>query len=96
MFSGLPVIASNVGGIPEVVKEGETGILVPPRDSKALSKAITTLIENPEMAKSMGEKGRVVAKSKFTGKRYALDMEKLYVSLINKKVRNIATNEHVI
>ena len=82
MFSGLPVVATNVGGIPEVVKDGETGILVPPRDSKALSKAITTLIENPEMAKSMGEKGRAVAASKFTGERYARDMEKLYASLM--------------
>ena len=82
MYSGLPVIATNVGGIPEVVKDDETGILVPPRDSKALSEAILTLIDNPEMAKSMGEKGREVAACKFTGERYARDMEKLYTSLI--------------
>ena len=82
MYSGLPVIATNVGGIPEVVKDGETGFLVPPRDSKALSEAILTLIDNPEMAKSMGEKGRTVAASKFTGERYARDMEKLYASLM--------------
>ena len=90
MFSGLPVIASNVGGIPEVVKDGETGILVPPQDPKALSEAIITLIQNPEMARTMGEKGREVAASKFSGERYARDMENLYASLINEKVKNNA------
>jgi len=82
MYSGLPVIATNVGGIPEVVKDGVTGILVPPMDSKALSEAILYLIKNLTLAKSMGEKGQDVAVSKFTGERYARDMEKLYTSLI--------------
>jgi len=90
MYSGLPVVATKIGGIPEVVIDGETGFLVPPRDSKALSEAIITLIENPEMAKRMGEKGLEVAKSKFSGERYARDLENLYASLMNEKVKNNA------
>lgn len=87
MFSELPVIATNSGGIPEVVIDGETGILVPPKDSNPIKNALLKLIENPTLAKSMGEKGREVAASKFSGKRYARDMEKLYTSLIEDRKR---------
>lgn len=82
MFSGLPVVATNTGGIPEVVKDGETGILVPPRSSEALAEALLRLIQNTKLSKNMGEKGREIAIAKFTGHRYARDIEKLYVSLM--------------
>ncbi|MBI5408623.1 MAG: glycosyltransferase family 4 protein [Nitrospirae bacterium] len=85
MFSGLPVIATDVGGIPEVVVSGETGILVPAEDSKALTNALFKLLENPALAKSMGERGRETAVSRFTGKRYAEEMERLYISLMEKR-----------
>lgn len=85
MFSGLPVVATRIGGIPEVVADGETGILIPERDSDALKNTLLRLIENPDMAKNMGERGRDVAASKFSGQRYARDMENLYISLMKKK-----------
>lgn len=81
MYTGLPVVASKVGGIPEVISEGETGILVPPGDSKALKDALLKLVEDPGLAKSMGEKGKQLAASRFGGERYARDMERLYSSL---------------
>jgi glycosyltransferase involved in cell wall biosynthesis len=87
MFSGLPVVATNFGGIPEIVTNGETGILVPRKDSGAIKNALLRLIENPELAKNMGEKGREVAASKFSGQRYARDMEKLYTSLMEGRRR---------
>lgn len=58
--AGLPIIASNVGGIPEIIDDGKTGILVPPENPQALAEAIKNIIENPEMA----EKLKVAAKSK--------------------------------
>jgi glycosyltransferase involved in cell wall biosynthesis len=58
MGCGKPVIATRVGGIPEVVIDGKTGFLVPVGDLNALVKRITTLIENPEFAKKLGYKGR--------------------------------------
>jgi len=58
MASGLPIVASRVGGIPEVVEEGITGILVPPADSPALSEALLRLLKDPERRKKMGRNGR--------------------------------------
>ncbi|MDR1564499.1 MAG: glycosyltransferase [Oscillospiraceae bacterium] len=55
---GIPVVASNVGGLPETVLEGATGLLVPPSDEKALATALKKLIESPELRRSMGERGR--------------------------------------
>ena len=66
----------------EVVKDGETGVLIPPADPDAIAGALRRLIENPERAKAMSEKGRADILSKFTGRRYAGDMERLYVSLM--------------
>lgn len=53
MAFGLPIIASNVGGIPEIITEGVNGILVPPGNPEALSKAIIKLLEDPEIRKRM-------------------------------------------
>jgi len=50
-----PVIASNVGSIPEVIDDGQNGLIVPPRDSKALASAISSLLINPELRKNLGE-----------------------------------------
>lgn len=58
MRAGLPVIASAVGGIPELVDDGVSGLLVPPRDARALAEALSRLIENPGLAQSMGRAGR--------------------------------------
>lgn len=55
---GKPVVATNVGGLPAAVEHGVTGLLVPPRDAKALADALTTLLLNDEMRRSMGAAGR--------------------------------------
>lgn len=52
-----PVIATDVNAIPELVKDGETGILVPPKDPEALAKGILELLEDREKAKRMGKAG---------------------------------------
>jgi glycosyltransferase involved in cell wall biosynthesis len=56
--SGIPVVASNAGGIPEVVEDGKTGLLVPPGDGDAITRAITSLLKNPEKRARMGQRGR--------------------------------------
>jgi len=58
MAHARPVIASNHGGLTEIVADGETGLLVPPDDSCALSTALETLVDDPALRTSLGERGR--------------------------------------
>ena len=58
MAAGKPVVASEVGGIPDLVKHGETGYLVRPADEKALANGIKKLLNDPERAKQMGQRGK--------------------------------------
>ena len=58
MSTGLPVIATNIRGCREAVVDGETGLLVPPGDSRALAAAVTRLLREPDLALSMGAAGR--------------------------------------
>jgi glycosyltransferase involved in cell wall biosynthesis len=58
MASGLPVIASEIDGIPELVRDGETGLLVPPCNAERLAEAIIRLLDDPSLARRMGETGR--------------------------------------
>ena len=65
---GLPVVASRVGGIPEIVNDGETGLLVPPEDPAALSDALERVLSDPERARRLGDnlRRRVVADFSWT------------------------------
>jgi glycosyltransferase involved in cell wall biosynthesis len=65
MATGLPVVASNVGGVSEVVVEGDTGLLVPPGDAQSLAAAIERLLEDPVLRRRLGEAGRIRAAEHF-------------------------------
>ena len=83
MSCGLPVIASPAGGIPEIVQHGQTGFLVRSNNEKEIVIAITRLIEDPELRKAMGQKGR-----EFIERNYALsclssNLESLYETVMN-------------
>jgi glycosyltransferase involved in cell wall biosynthesis len=58
MASGLPIVATNIGGTPDAVIDGETGLLVPPADPRALSVAIASLLSTPQKLRAMGDSGR--------------------------------------
>ena len=79
---GIPVVATDVGGIPEVVKDKETGILVPSKNSQALAEGITYLLKRPKEAKKMGEKGKELVKEKFSPSRMVNETEKLLKNAI--------------
>jgi glycosyltransferase involved in cell wall biosynthesis len=78
MRAGLPVIATDVGGINELVVNNQTGYLVPQGDSAELKRAISNLIENGSKLVSMGEAGRVRYENKFTLKDMLLPTISLY------------------
>ena len=67
--SGIPIVATRTGGIPEAVADGENGILVDPEDAEALSLAISTLLGDPVMAQRMGEAGRTLVRDSFSVER---------------------------
>jgi glycosyltransferase involved in cell wall biosynthesis len=82
MASGKPVVATAVGGIPEVVEDGVTGLLVPPGDPQALAKALGTLLSNRDLRITMGQAARRRAENLFDIKAHVRAMEELYQELI--------------
>lgn len=83
MISKLAVVATKVGGIPEIVKDGETGILVESENSIALSKAIVELIESPEKREKMGEAGQKRILEHFGAQQMAERYEKEYLEILS-------------
>src|SRR5256886_4183628 len=84
MAAGAPVVATRVGGNPEVVEDGETGLLVPPRDPAALAQAICRLLDSPELASRFGQAGRERVIKSFSLERMVQKTESLYLDLLNR------------
>lgn len=78
MYVGKPSVATNTGGIPEIVKDGYNGYLVPVGNPSMLAERILKLVNNPELRKTMGDKGRELAVRDFTADAMARAIEELY------------------
>jgi glycosyltransferase involved in cell wall biosynthesis len=76
----LPLVATRVGGVPKIIDEGETGLLVPAKDPEALRAALKTLADSPDLRHTMGARGRQVAESRYSVQRMVDDYERLYAS----------------
>jgi teichuronic acid biosynthesis glycosyltransferase TuaC len=85
MAAGLPVIASRVGGIPEVVEEGKTGYLINSKDVTSLTKAIIRCIEDENLCHKMGKYAREIVEQKFSWETNAKEHVKLYEDLLSKR-----------
>jgi glycosyltransferase involved in cell wall biosynthesis len=81
MAMGLPVIALDNGGTPEVVDHGTTGLLSPPGDQEALTANLTALLADPARRTSMGAQGRATVISRFALPRMSRDVERVYEEL---------------
>ena len=86
MAAGKPIVASHAGGIPEVVADGETGILVPPRDHAAMAAAIVRLLKDETLRQAMGAAGRARARSMFSAERMVQNTLNVY--------QRVATRPH--
>jgi glycosyltransferase involved in cell wall biosynthesis len=82
MSAAKPIVASSVGGVPEVVVEGQNGYLVPPGDPAALAKAIALLIQDPERARAMGRNGQEVFQGRFCIERMVRETEQIYLRVL--------------
>jgi glycosyltransferase involved in cell wall biosynthesis len=78
MACGRPVVATRAGGIPEVVVDGETGLLVPPRDHEAMAAAIVTLLNDAGLRERMGHAGRGRARRRFSAERMVHETLRVY------------------
>ncbi len=78
MASSKPVVATNAGGIPEVVVDGETGFLVPPRDHGAMAEALVRLLKDAPLRQRMGGAGLVRARRKFSAERMVQETLRVY------------------
>lgn len=87
MFARLPVVATRVGGIPDVVADGETALLVSPGQPEALAEAIIRLARDPAERATMGEAGLARARAKFGADRYAQTIDKLYTEVLAAKMQ---------
>lgn len=82
MASGIPIVSSNLGGIPDIVQDGENGLLAEPRDPDSLARALMKLLKNDELRHEMGEKGRKMVK-KYSWDNIAIKTENLYKDILS-------------
>lgn len=88
MASGLPTVASNVGGIPEMIKDGVSGFLVPPGDPGKLADALHALISQPELRVRMGEDALACVSCRFSLVQQVRNTESLYLELCGAACEN--------
>jgi glycosyltransferase involved in cell wall biosynthesis/O-antigen ligase len=85
MAAARPIVATTVGGVPEMITDGETGLLVPPQDPDALAKAIIALLTDRDKAQRMGLAARERVLAHFTLERMLEETEQLYQQLLARK-----------
>jgi glycosyltransferase involved in cell wall biosynthesis len=82
MAMGKAVVATTTGGLPEVVVEGETGLLVPPGDVRALAATVVSLLEGRVRREQMGRSGKARAQERFSIDASVIRMEQLYGEIL--------------
>ena len=87
MAAGAPVVATRVGGTPEALIDGETGLLVAPGDSGAIATAVARLLDDRELAVRLGRAARDLISMKFSVERMVRSTEDLYMELLARKQR---------
>lgn len=85
MAAGKPVVAANVGGIPEIIRHGDTGILVGPRTASAYADAIEQVLQNPAMSHAMGQRASAFVEAELSVERMVDAHRRLYAELLAAK-----------
>jgi glycosyltransferase involved in cell wall biosynthesis len=85
MALGKPVVATEVGGIPEVVKSGVNGLLVPPENDRALAEAIIKILSSKQMAFSLGQAAKNTVFDKFSARYMAEKTMEIYDKILQKE-----------
>jgi glycosyltransferase involved in cell wall biosynthesis len=85
MAAGRPVVATRVGGLPDLISDGKTGRLVPAQDPQALRGAVVELLRDRRYGHSLGETARAAVRDRFTTDRLFHDVQRLYTELLARK-----------
>ncbi|MDZ7651165.1 MAG: glycosyltransferase [Burkholderiaceae bacterium] len=85
MACGLPVVATRVGGNPDLVHDGQTGLLVPPADPRALGEALLALLHEPAARRRLGQTARTVCERSFSLERMVADYAAVYDQLLAER-----------
>ena len=85
MAAARPTVASNVGGVPDAVLDGETGLLVPAGDPVALAGALSRVLGDPTWGAELGARGRAVARERFTPERVTSRLTQVYAELAGSR-----------
>ncbi len=96
MATGLPVVSTTVGGIPTLVDDGETGLLVPPRDEPAFTAALKRLLSDDELSQKLGAAGRRKAVSKLSWSAQARKTNEIFRSILGEKAMQSKTKIAII
>jgi glycosyltransferase involved in cell wall biosynthesis len=88
MYWGLPIVATAVNGVKELIVHEETGLLAPPQNPKALATAVDRLASDRKMAKRLGSNAQKKCRELMDGEHMIIAIEKLYGSLSNSKFHN--------
>ncbi|MBM3149983.1 MAG: glycosyltransferase family 4 protein, partial [Chloroflexi bacterium] len=83
LAAGRPVVATRVGGIPEIVLDGETGLLVAPEDPRALADAVVRLVSDRELAARLCANAVRLVRDRFTFERMVEGNERVYTSIVS-------------
>ena len=83
MSSGIPLIAAKIGGLPEIIEDGVSGLIINKEDSEELATAIIKLLDDPKKAEEMGKKGREIVEQKFTWEKVVEKYEKEIYNRLN-------------
>jgi glycosyltransferase involved in cell wall biosynthesis len=87
MMANKPVVATYAGGIPEIIENGKTGLLVPPRDHVALAEKIVEMLENPEKSARLAAAGQKAALADFTTERMVEGTIAVYQGLLKNRCK---------
>ncbi len=78
MLAGLPIVATGVGGIPEMLADKKNGLLAKPADAKDLAEKIKILLEQPALGKNLGQQAQIEVKAKFSLEKMVAKTKKIY------------------
>jgi len=91
MVAGVPVIGANAGGLKEIIQEGTTGYLVPPKKPEEIAKKIIYLFHHPDLAKQMGNNGKKVVEEKFSVQNYTRGVENIIREVVNIRCKRLGS-----